>query len=84
MSIRFGSSSWEIAHKVKFTPALFYKVFSLYFNDEKKAVKILRENTNEPMMDCKKAIHILKDEYSDNKIIDMLDNIKEFNPELTI
>jgi len=36
------------------------------------------------MMDCKKAIHILKDEYSDNKIIDMLDNIKEFNPELTI
>ena len=64
----------------------FYKVFSLYYNDQKKdAVIYLRNHFNSiPMMDAKKIIVDITSSYEEKMIKGRLAYIAEQHPELII
>lgn len=81
-----GFNQWSDIKKQLFaSDKHFYKVFSLYYNGDKKdAVIYLRKSFSMPMMDAKKTIVDITSEYEEKMIKGRMAYIAEQHPELII
>jgi len=86
MSFGYGfGRAGDIYEKIDKSPKIFYKVFDIYFNSGiKDATTFVRTTFNMPMMDSKKIIMMFVNEYTEDRIKEMLENIIEYSPEYTI
>ena len=67
-------------------PKIFYRVFNIYFNGAgvKEAAMYIRNTFSTSMMDSKKIVLMFFNEYEEDRIKEMLENIMEYSPEYTI